>query len=69
MFNGSLKRNALERHKTVRGGGIWPTATIATTFGTASTGTAISALSGVAATNAALTWLGGGRRQSGVVAG
>ena len=33
---------------------------IATTFGTASTGTAISALSGVAATNAALAWLGGG---------
>lgn len=33
---------------------------IATTFGTASTGTAISALSGAAATNAALAWLGGG---------
>lgn len=33
---------------------------IATTFGVASTGTAISALSGVAATNAALAWLGGG---------
>lgn len=32
----------------------------ATTFGTASTGTAISALSGAAATNAALAWLGGG---------
>ena len=39
-----------------------PTAAIAiaTTFGTASTGTAISALSGAAATNAALAWLGGG---------
>ena len=37
-------------------GAIW----IATTFGTASTGTAISALSGAAATNAALAWLGGG---------
>ena len=33
---------------------------IATTFGTASTGTAIGALSGAAATNAALAWLGGG---------
>jgi len=33
---------------------------IATTFGTASTGTAISALSGAAATKAALAWLGGG---------
>lgn len=32
----------------------------ATTFGTAATGTAISALSGAAATNAALAWLGGG---------
>lgn len=31
---------------------------IATTFGTASTGTAISTLSGAAATNAALAWLG-----------
>jgi hypothetical protein len=38
---------------------------IATTFGTASTGTAISALGGAAATNAALAWLGGG----GMVAG
>lgn len=35
---------------------IW----IATTFGTASTGVAISALSGAAATKAALAWLGGG---------
>lgn len=33
---------------------------IATTFGVASTGTAISSLSGAAATNAALAWLGGG---------
>jgi hypothetical protein len=33
---------------------------IATTFGTASTGTAISTLSGAAASNAALAWLGGG---------
>lgn len=33
---------------------------LATTFGVASTGTAISALSGAAATNASLAWLGGG---------
>ena len=38
---------------------------VATTFGTASTGTAISALSGAAATNAALAWLGGGTLASG----
>lgn len=38
---------------------------IATTFGTASTGTAISALSGAAASNAALAWLGGGALVSG----
>ena len=47
--------------------GIAPTAAmaIATTFGTASTGTAISALSGAAATNAALAWLGGGALAAG----
>lgn len=38
---------------------------IATTFGTASTGTAISALSGAAATNAAMAWLGGGALTAG----
>mgnify|MGYP006963641392 FL=1 len=38
---------------------------MATTFGTASTGTAISALSGAAATNAALAWLGGGALAAG----
>lgn len=38
---------------------------IATTFGAASTGTAISSLSGVAATNAALAWLGGGTLATG----
>lgn len=38
---------------------------IATTFGTASTGTAISALGGAAATNAALAWLGGGAMVAG----
>lgn len=38
---------------------------VATTFGTASTGTAISALSGAAATNAAIAWLGGGALAAG----
>ena len=46
---------------------LGPTAAlaIATTFGTASTGTAISALSGAAAANAALAWLGGGALATG----
>ncbi|WP_028880888.1 hypothetical protein [Terasakiella pusilla] len=38
---------------------------VATTFGTASTGTAISTLGGAAATNAALAWLGGGALSAG----
>lgn len=38
---------------------------IATTFGVASTGTAISALSGATATKAALAWLGGGALSAG----
>lgn len=38
---------------------------IATTFGTAATGTAISTLTGAAATNAALAWLGGGALAAG----
>ena len=38
---------------------------VATTFGTASTGTAISSLSGAVATNAALAWLGGGAISAG----
>lgn len=38
---------------------------VATTFGTASTGVAISTLSGAAATNAALAWLGGGTLAAG----
>ena len=38
---------------------------VATTFGTASTGTAISALSGAAAHSAALAWLGGGALTAG----
>lgn len=38
---------------------------VATTFGTASTGTAISTLSGAAASQAALAWLGGGALTAG----
>ena len=38
---------------------------VATTFGTASTGTAISTLTGAAASNAALAWLGGGALSAG----
>lgn len=46
---------------------LGPTAAmgVATTFGVASTGTAISTLSGAAATNAALAWLGGGTLAAG----
>lgn len=46
---------------------LGPTAAmaIATTFGTASTGTAIAALHGAAAANAALAWLGGGALAAG----
>lgn len=47
--------------------GMAPTAAmwVATTFGAASTGTAISTLSGAAATNATLAWLGGGALAAG----
>lgn len=38
---------------------------VAMTFGTASTGTAISSLTGIAATKAALAWLGGGALAAG----
>ena len=41
------------------------TSSIVATVGTASTGTAISSLSGVAATNATLAWLGGGTLAAG----
>lgn len=46
---------------------LMPTAAmaVATTFGTASTGTAIATLSGAAATNASLAWLGGGALAAG----
>ena len=62
----AAQRSAFSAGAGVAGGAavvsLAPTAAmwIATTFGTASTGTAISALSGAAATNAALAWLGGG---------
>lgn len=48
-------------------GALGPSAAmgVATTFGVASTGTAISALSGAAATKAALAWLGGGAISAG----
>lgn len=73
---GIEQRKALELSATSTGAGVAagaavasmaPTAAmwVATTFGTASTGTAISALSGAAATNAALAWLGGGALAAG----
>ena len=79
------ERELKEARKAVTGAGagfaagasvvfMAPTAAmwIATTFGTASTGTAISTLSGAAATKAALAWLGGGalaKGGGGIVAG
>lgn len=62
---GNIKGAGTAVAGTVAGGliaSLGPSAAmaIATTFGTASTGTAISALTGAAATNAALAWLGGG---------
>lgn len=73
---GMEQRKALETSAKSAGAGVAagaavasmaPTAAmwVATTFGTASTGTAISALSGAAATNAALAWLGGGALAAG----
>lgn len=61
----NIKGGSLAGGGIATGGAIaalGPTAAmaIATTFGTASTGTAIASLSGAAATNAALAWLGGG---------
>lgn len=73
---GIEQKNVLEKSAKSAGAGVAagaavasmaPTAAmwVATTFGTASTGTAISALSGAAATNAALAWLGGGALAAG----
>ena len=67
----AAKQSALSAGAGVAAGAaivsVAPTAAmwVATTFGTASTGTAISALSGAAATNAALAWLGGGALTAG----
>lgn len=70
----SKKGDQINRNVTgagvVAGAGVaafGPTAAmaIATTFGTASTGTAISTLSGAVATKAALAWLGGGALAAG----
>ena len=66
----NIKAGAVAGAGAAIGGAIatmGPTAAmaIATTFGTASTGTAIASLSGAAATNAALAWLGGGALAAG----
>lgn len=66
----NLKGGAMAGGGALIGGGIatlGPTAAmaIATTFGTASTGTAIATLSGAAAKSAALAWLGGGALTAG----
>ena len=66
----NIKGGSAAAGGTVLGGiivGVGPTAAmaIATTFGTASTGTAISLLTGAAAQNAALAWLGGGALAAG----
>ena len=67
----AAKKSALGAGAGVAGGmavaSLAPSAAmwIATTFGTASTGTAISALSGAAAQSAALAWLGGGALAAG----
>ena len=67
----AAKRSAVRAGSGVAAGAtvasVAPTAAmwIASTFGTASTGTAISSLSGGAATNAALAWLGGGTLATG----
>lgn len=71
----NAKKGAVGAAAGVGAGGaiaaMGPTAAmwVATTFGTASTGTAISALSGAAATSAALAWLGGGVAAGGMAAG
>lgn len=67
----TLKNSSFGAAAGVAGGAavasLAPTAAmwVATTFGTASTGTAISTLSGAALTKAALAWLGGGALAAG----
>ena len=53
------------KNAEIGGGAAGGALGVATTFGVASTGTAISSLSGAAATNAALAWLGGGTLAAG----
>lgn len=64
-INGSLAGAGVAMGAGVAAFGPTAAMGIATAFGTASTGTAISALSGAAATNAALAWLGGGALAAG----
>ncbi|MDJ0554942.1 MAG: hypothetical protein QNJ68_10950 [Microcoleaceae cyanobacterium MO_207.B10] len=68
------KATALEAEKFAKGGfgaaaagaaGGYGATTVATSVGVASTGTAISGLSGAAAWNATLAWLGGGSLAAG----
>ena len=63
----SSKKGAGAAVGAAAAGAVAPTAlmAIATTFGTASTGAAISSLSGAAAANAAAAWLGGGALAAG----
>ncbi len=69
-----LKNEIKQARAWIKGGAAGATAAIAapqaallgvSTFATASTGTAISSLSGAAATNATLAWLGGGSLATG----
>lgn len=80
-FNEAVRIEAENASNNIKGAGVAITGTagggaiaalgptaamaIATTFGTASTGTAIASLSGAAATKAALAWLGGGALTAG----
>ena len=64
---GMIDLQTAHRNMMVGGGGmaagtvfVLGTTALVTTFGTASTGIAIGSLSGAAATNAVLAWLGGG---------
>lgn len=69
-----LKNEIKQARAWIKGGAAGATAAVAapqaailgvSTFATASTGTAISSLSGAAATNATLAWLGGGSLAAG----
>ena len=66
-FKGGIKKGAAGASAGIAMAALGPTAAmgVATTFGVASTGTAIASLSGAAATNAALAWLGGGALAAG----